>query len=129
MQKKKDLRTTMLNRTMESNKNPNSWRIVFSLRLLPSSSSISLQHTSSPFFSFLPFPFLSFFSLSSFLLALRTPILKRKPTFSRFQFCFLCTHPLFKENLLSLPFNFHAHTHSPKRATSEVKWFNILILI
>jgi len=65
-EKKIDLRTTMLNRTMESNKNPNSARFVFSLllrfhyntRLLPFS-----PFFLSPFFLFpffLSFPFLCF---------------------------------------------------------------------
>ena len=75
------LRTTMLNPTMETNKNPNSGRIVFSLRLLSSSSPFvffdSLKHTYSPFFLspfflspfewvfpfFLSFPFFRFFFL------------------------------------------------------------------
>jgi len=107
------------------------WRATKTLTLGGSSSpfvffDFTTTHVFSLFLlsSFLPFPFLSFFSLSSFLLALRTPTLKRKPTFSPFQFCFLCAHPLSKENLFSHPFNFHAHTHSPKRATSEVKWFS-----
>jgi len=96
--KKTNLRTTMLNRTMESNQNPNSGRIVFSFRLLR-------FHYNTRLLPFSPF-FLSPFFLFPFFLS-----------FPFLRFCLFCAHPLSRENLPSHPFNFasSAQTHSPKK--------------
>jgi len=68
---------------------------------------------------------LSFFLFPFFVFAYSAHTHSQEKTYLlTLQFCFLCAHPFSKENLFSHPFNFHAHTHSPKHATSEVKWFN-----